>query len=195
MCHTVFLVTDWQKKKRLRDFGVAYCSPECRREFQSQNMAAMRASKGAFGNEESARRMRERNPMSDPATRERMSRTLRELGHRPPVRGGNGSGMTEPQRLLLSELGEGWLPELSLGTGKGARARGLPNRYTLDIAHPDRKIAVEVDGRSHRSRARRESDSRKDAWLRSEGWTVFRFSNEDVMRSTTESAQTVLSTT
>lgn len=124
--------------------------------------------------------------------RNRMSETLRSMGHRPSVRGGNGYGLTEPQRLLSEELN--WPTEVVVPTGR-PRTPGVPTHYKLDIADPDRKIAVEVDGGSHYPLARQESDRRKDAFLRGAGWTVLRFSNQEVMADTAACAQTVQSTT
>lgn len=69
-----------------------------------------------------------KNPMHRAASRERMATTLRSAGHRPSVMGGNGRGMTEPQRLLLQKLGSGWIAELAVSTGTrpatGSRGTG-----------------------------------------------------------------------
>src|SRR2546426_7634115 len=46
-----------------------------------------------------------RSPMTLPGVRERVSLTLRRIGHRPPWSGGKGRGQTEPQRLLRQTLG------------------------------------------------------------------------------------------
>ena len=50
-----------------------------------------------------------------------------------------------------------------------------PTCYTLDFAHPGKRIAVELDGSSHESKKVKERDARKDEFLRSIGWRVFRF--------------------
>jgi very-short-patch-repair endonuclease len=42
-------------------------------------------------------------------------------------------------------------------------------------------VAVEVDGTSHHSVSRRESDERKESFLRSQGWNVLRFQNERIL--------------
>jgi hypothetical protein len=133
------------------------------------------------------------NPMHNPATRAKVSATLREMGHKPPVRGGNGTGPTEPQRLLAEALG--WEMEVVVRPGQGRVRGGLPTHYKLDIAHPTLKIAVEIDGGSHGTLERREQDRRKEAWLRGEGWTVLRFSNQEVMADLEACARTVTSTT
>lgn len=128
-----------------------------------------------------AEHMRRNNPMRNESSREKMRATLIGMGHRPSVRGGNGSGMTEPQTILLDRLGTGWVAEHAVSCGAGSRARGMPTHYKIDVAHPALRIAVEVDGVSHSSIARRESDARKDSFLLSLGWSVSRFSNQEIL--------------
>ena len=51
-------------------------------------------------------------------------------------------------------------------------------RYRLDFAWPEVKIALEADGWYHRSPEGAANDRRRDSWLRSEGWLVFRVDDE-----------------
>lgn len=51
-------------------------------------------------------------------------------------------------------------------------------KYRLDFAWPDRKIALEADGWYHRSPEGAAKDRRRDSWLRSQGWVVFRIDDE-----------------
>lgn len=60
------------------------------------------------------------------------------------------------------------------------RSDGNPTHYSLDVANEALKIAVEVDGGSHVALAVRARDKRKDEFLRSRGWKVFRFTNRQV---------------
>lgn len=138
------------------------------------------------------------NPMSDPEVRSRVSKTLQAMGHKPPVRGGNGTGPTECEQLLYDSLTRISEPQLwSLGhvvpTGAG-RPGGLPGHYKIDIASPELMIAIEVDGFSHSALVRKEQDRRKDSFLSSRGWAVFRFSNQAVREKAMELAQSVMST-
>ena len=132
-------------------------------------------------------RMRERNPMHRPESRAKMAATLRAIEHKPRLRGGNGSPMPAAQQALAEILG--WPTEVIYTTRTGAP----PWHYKLDIVHPTMKVCVEVDGGSHFGR--RDSDDRRDALLRSRGWLVFRFSNQDATERTEECAREVLSTT
>lgn len=121
--------------------------------------------------------------MSNPDTRDRVSKRLREMGHRPPTRGGNGTGLTRPQSLLLDALGDEWVPEYVIPCGEGRKKGGLPTHYKLDLANLRLLIDVEVDGASHALISRREADQRKDSWLESRGWLVLRFSNKEILSS------------
>ena len=169
----------------------AYCSPEC----SAAAAALMSSVRMAETNKRHAsKRMKERNPMMKPSARAKMAGTLRAIGHQPRVRGGKGHGLTVPQSALLTALGPDWTPEFVIKTGN-PRMRGLATHYTIDIAHLESMIAVEVDGGSHYAIARRKVDDAKEELLRGRGWTVLRFSNEEVTERLAACVQTVLSTT
>jgi len=119
------------------------------------------------------------NPMANPEIREKVSHILKRMKHKPSVRGGNGAGMTVPQTILLDVLGSGWVPEYALPLG--TRKAGYPTHYKIDLANVAKKIAIEVDGNSHRASVRKARDVKKDAMLASLGWTVLRFWNEDIL--------------
>ena len=53
--------------------------------------------------------------------------------------------------------------------------------YVVDFASLERKLIVEVDGGQH---AASETDRRRDAFLRGQGYRVIRFWNNDVLRQT-----------
>lgn len=105
----------------------------------------------------------------------------------PTVRGGNGCGLTAPQAELLAALGPGWVAEHIVCTDKHP---GSPNHYKIDLANPSCMTAIEVDGSSHNGR-RRAADARKDAFLRSVGWTVVRVTNADALRRPHEIVKTI----
>jgi hypothetical protein len=113
-------------------------------------------------------------------TRIKLSETLRRIGHKPPVRGGNGHGPTKPQLALFTALPSGWRMEFVVNTGPN-RIPGAPYCYKIDIANPKEKIAIEIDGFSHNSTKRKAQDKRKSDFLISCGWTLFRFSNQQIL--------------
>ncbi|MBW0117435.1 endonuclease domain-containing protein, partial [Pseudonocardia abyssalis] len=53
--------------------------------------------------------------------------------------------------------------------------------YDLDMAYPDVLLAVEYDGREHRTPERARRDLARQAYLSSAGWTVLRFGAADVL--------------
>lgn len=54
-------------------------------------------------------------------------------------------------------------------------------RYRLDLAYPDRMLAVEYDGAEHRTQARARRDLEREAALVRLGWTVQRFDAATVL--------------
>ncbi|WP_408605425.1 endonuclease domain-containing protein [Desulfobacula toluolica] len=71
--------------------------------------------------------------------------------------------------------------------------RSLPTCYKLDIANPELKIGVEIDGISHTGK-RRKLDQKKNAHLKSLGWQVLRLSNKQVEADLAGCVRTVMST-
>jgi hypothetical protein len=130
--------------------------------------------------------------MRHAAARAKVSATLVEMKHTPPIRGGNGKPPAEPQRLLAEALG--WPMEVVILTGPD-RAKGAPPCYKIDIAHWTKRVAIEVDGLGHNTFKIRAADARKTAFLEARGWTVLRFSNAQVLADLEACVQTVLSTT
>jgi very-short-patch-repair endonuclease len=77
---------------------------------------------------------------------------------------------------------------------KMPRDSGYPTCYKVDIAIPEKMIAIEVDGGSHSAIERQMQDKKKDAFLKKLGWNVLRFTNKQVMERLEECVQTVMST-
>lgn len=126
-----------------------------------------------------AERMRVANPMRRRAVRKRLARAL--AGRAPAVRRGNGHGpLPWPQRAIaraLRKVDRAWRIERVVKTGRG---RAYPRSYVVDVAHPSLRIAVEVDGRSHRAADVIERDRAKDRLLEALGWVVIRLTNDNV---------------
>lgn len=123
-------------------------------------------------------RMKANNPMSNPAAVEKMRKS--KQGQTFLSRGGN-STITEPQRILSEALGLPIEHPIVTAPVKG-QFPSLPNCYKVDIADLDRKLAIEVDGKTHRLKRWKFLDARKTSVLNALGWSVLRFSNERVMQ-------------
>jgi hypothetical protein len=94
-------------------------------------------------------------------------------------KGGNGRGLTEPQKLLLEKLGYDWIAEYPIKTKDvGGRKAGYPTCYKVDLANLSIMAAIEIDGSSHDTI----TDAKKDDCLQKLGWTVVRIKNIDVMQ-------------
>jgi very-short-patch-repair endonuclease len=67
--------------------------------------------------------------------------------------------------------------------GEGAKfRRQVPlGPYVADFVCIAARLIVELDGPPHDAADQRLHDSRRDAWLRSQGWRVLRFSNDLVI--------------
>src|SRR5882757_8574253 len=68
---------------------------------------------------------------------------------------------------------------------------GLDWTIHLDLAYPEHRVGIEYDGAGHRSRAVMLSDNERHNLLLSAGWTVFRFTSDDVLRTPDAMALTV----
>lgn len=126
---------------------------------------------------ESAARMKANNPMNRPDAVAKMRSAL--TGRTFLARGGNGKP-TKPQTLLAEALS---LPmEFVIETaGVKDRFESLPHCYKVDLASPKHKLAIEVDGNSHKTKLWKFLDARKTAVLNALGWKVLRFWNQEVM--------------
>ena len=80
---------------------------------------------------------------------------------------------------LHKVLGRGWKLEYSIGCGlDGHKKFGLPRTFYVDLAYPEMKLAIEVDGQSHLKPLQIIRDRMRDQCLKELGWSVFRVSEE-----------------
>jgi len=117
--------------------------------------------------------------------RAHMSAVAKQRGFRPPVRGGNGKGMTNAEAALVSLLPPNWIWNFPIALG--SRQRGYPTNYKVDFAWPAKKIALEVDGNSHKTHIGKARDTKKTTKLSELGWIVLRIQNQEVTNSCTTS--------
>ena len=101
--------------------------------------------------------------------------------------------MTVPQ-MKLAEL-TGLSMEFAVITGEARNHfKSVPHCYKVDLACPEVKLAIEVDGNSHKTKRWKFLDARKTEILSSIGWTVLRFWNKEVMEDGSACAEKVAST-
>lgn len=168
--------------------GRAYCSVACKTEEHRKRSSETMARTNRI---HASARMKTKNPMHQPKTREKVKTTLRAMQWGPTIRGGNGRGPTIQETLLACALG--WETNVVVPT-KMKRGSGYPTCYKIDVGNSLLKIGVEVDGFSHSAMDRQLQDRKKESFLNSIGWSVLRFSNQQVTERLAECVQTVLST-
>lgn len=168
--------------------GHAYCSPVCGKAYKHKvNSETMAKTNRKYASD----RMKKHNPMSRADVRQRASQSLRAIGHKPTIQGGNGRPMPEPQRILSEAMG--WPTEVVVKTYM-PRGSGYPPAYKIDVASKELMVGIEIDGESHYALVRQAQDAKKEELLSGYGWTVLRFSNKDVMQNLTRCVETVWST-
>lgn len=75
-------------------------------------------------------------------------------------------------KQALEEAGiQGWLYKYPAGI------------YEYDFAFLELKLDVEIDGDTHLNPLVKKKDERRDAWTRSQGWEVLRFTAKDVKKN------------
>lgn len=166
VCGTVFPYVRERPRKT--------CSPECHSRLSSEVMA--RTNKVHC-----SARMKTNNPMHRGDNKERAMATLRAMGHRPPVRRGNGHGATEAEAAISAALG--WPTNVVVKTGM-PRDSGYPTNYKIDVGNAELKVGIEVDGASHQALARQAQDRKKEDFLRGLGWIILRVSNRQALEET-----------
>lgn len=89
---------------------------------------------------------------------------------------GNGQEMTEAEHRLSKFLPNGFINEYPVHPG------GQRGSYWLDFAYKDIKLDIEVDGEQHYvDKKIIDRDKIRDDFLRSKGWTIMRFENEEIL--------------
>jgi very-short-patch-repair endonuclease len=83
--------------------------------------------------------------------------------------------MTRAETLLWRYIKAGRIDGLSF-------RRQVPmHKYIADFLCHSRRLIVELDGESHDFESRIEQNAERDAWFVSQGYTVVRFTNEQVL--------------
>jgi hypothetical protein len=175
ICREPVTLTTASARFRARERGYAYCSKECRA--KSDRISVSQIARAADPAERERRSVYQTAKMADPAARALIAETHRRNGHRPPPgpRVGSGGVPAPCEALLLAALPSVWKlhHRIAYGTGVGAA-------YFVDVALPAARVAIEVDGPSHRKTAQKARDRAKEESLLSRGFRVIRIPNENV---------------
>ena len=130
-------------------------------------------------------RMLVQNPMQDLRTIAKMVKTKTANGTlipQKPWQGGNGRELGRQQQALLKAL-PGGVPEYSIiTTSKLRQTLKAAHCYKADIALPQRRLVIEIDGSTHNSAQAKVIDAKKDHILSLMGWRVLRVTNRQVDR-------------
>ena len=186
VCDSLFKISKKSQIDGNRVSGRFYCSRECSKEY-CRKVSSKTMSK--TNSKYASARMKKNNPMNNEKTREKMKTTLRTIGHRPPIQGGNGKGPTRPQLALSTALG--WDMEVVVKTKK-EKGSGYPQHYKIDIGNEILKIGIECDGYSHGTIERKCQDKKKDELLTSLGWVILRFKNKEINNNINECVKKVM---
>ena len=174
-CERIILTPTKQQRDSYRRTGRVYCSKSCGSAYKSLVSSETMAN---TNHKYASARMKANNPMSKPASRAKMKSSL--SGRVPSVRRGNGCGPTQPEQILANALG--WETNVIVSTGE-RELGGYPSHYKLDVANQDKKVCIEIDGRSHRALSRQQQDEKKSIYLQNHGWMVLRFSNQEILEN------------
>jgi hypothetical protein len=161
-------------RRRVLEGQDAYCSRECSDVSRAAKLSA--ANTGRIRSPEVKVQISTalKDRVLSQETRLKMSETHRRLGTRPPAatRCGSNGVPAECEALLLAALptADGW--KLHHGMPNGSGRSGAGGRWTIDLALLDIRLAIEIDGPSHRTSAQRAPDVEKESFLRSHGWMV-----------------------
>jgi very-short-patch-repair endonuclease len=84
--------------------------------------------------------------------------------------------MTDAEVILWSRLRRG------AANGFHFRKQHPIGPYIVDFACTQAQLVVEVDGDTHSTEAELDHDRKRELYLASHGWRVFRVTNEDVYK-------------
>ena len=85
--------------------------------------------------------------------------------------------MTDAEVILWSRLRRDGVP------GRRFRRQHPIGPYVADFACVQARLVVEVDGGTHSTSAEVQHDKRRNAYMRSKGWRIFRVTNNDIYKN------------
>ena len=64
------------------------------------------------------------------------------------------------------------------------RRQHIIGQFIADLSCPRLKLIIEIDGGYHQLPSQQASDRQRTAWLEAQGYTVMRFTNEEIIADT-----------
>ena len=95
---------------------------------------------------------------------------------------------TETETLLWSKLRDRQLLGLKF------RRQQCIGNYIIDFACMDKKLLIEIDGGHHNTDETIKKDLDRTRWLKSKGYLVLRFWNNDIMENLDGVVETIIQT-
>jgi len=198
VCKTPVTLTPCKAKR-----AGAHCSDKC----VQVTMRRSRKKSGVwlteFNKKHCSERMKKNNPVYMPGVLAKIESTKRANGTLnvwTGKRGGNGQ-LTPQQEKVAIALG--WKMEVVVSTAvplltakkntEYRRKHKYPTHYKIDVANRELLIAIEIDGKGHLSKRNQTLDAKKEVFLKKRGWSVLRFTNEQVDSNLKACVETVLS--
>jgi hypothetical protein len=187
------ITIDGYDRKNFIGTGKAYCSPSCSSAAKMGAFleAGKEARKDPTWRKRSSERMKMKNPMWMPGIKEKMIESSRGRVYF-TTRGGNGQ-ITGPQIVLHDATGLSMEYPVLTSPVKHIYP-DAPYSYKVDLADIRTKLAIEVDGESHSNPHQKSLDAKKTEILNSLGWTVLRFTNDEVNQNLNACVQIITST-
>jgi hypothetical protein len=172
------------KSDRYKKTGRWYCSSECAKQFAAK---ISRISLSNTNKKYASNRMKINNPTFKEDVKEKIKKTKLKNGtfhNKPIIQGGNGREPPKTVQMLNKIIN--W--EVCYIVRTGTRVY-YPTHYKLELAKPEKKIYIEIDGASAYSR--KEQAEKKADFMKKKGWKLIRFKNNEVLHNLDECIEIV----
>ena len=87
----------------------------------------------------------------------------------------NRKEMTEAEAIF-------WQYARSCGLGEKCRRQYIIGDFIVDFFFRQSKVVVEIDGEYHFTEEQKEADRIRQSWLETRGYTILRFTNEQIIK-------------
>lgn len=128
--------------------------------------------------------MREHNPAKNPEVVKKIVQSMRERGHYVNrFKYGNGKISEYEQKVYSDLINIGFIYNFAIPTGYARNAfpsRNYAKNYKPDFVNLQKKICIEIDGKSHETPSVKLLDQKKEECLTFLGFKTIRFTHEQI---------------